>query len=447
MPLLALAATQAVQSGEQISLSQAVKGIKAEFHTTDLVLGLLPLAMAVTGVLASFPFGALTDRSRRTRLVAAAMVLWSACMGVAALSVSLVMLFALRMGLGGIEASRMAGISLVADYYPVEERAKRISLYSAGALGGSIFAFGAGGLIVGAFGWRAAFLMWVPLGLVVAVAVARLPEPRRGDQDADFGTTLLAVPVAGGPAALVLPRPRRVGTCDYATFSTRDAVREVLRIRTCWYATAAGTAASLLLNAAQFWGIPYFERVHHLSTAAASGIAGALGFGSALGIVTGGFISDRLLRRGVVNARPYVAIGGSLLAVLVLTPAWGIRNLTLTAPLFVIGGACLTAPIPAIDAVLADVVVAELRGRAMMIQSVARVLSYVGPFLVGALATAVGSTHGDGLRFGLTVFTPVYLVAAFAMVLATRSYPHDLAYVCAESTRVRALRSAAPPIP
>src|SRR5882724_6618793 len=87
LPLVTLGLTKALQSGEQISLSQATDGIKSEFHATDLVLGLLPLAMAVTGLCGAVPLGKLTDNAKRTRLVAIAAVLWAACMGGAALSV------------------------------------------------------------------------------------------------------------------------------------------------------------------------------------------------------------------------------------------------------------------------------------------------------------------------------------------------------------------------
>ena len=440
MPLFALAMTQALQQGEQVSLSQALEGIRLEFGTSDFVLGLLPLAMAFSGILATIPLGTLTDRRRRTTLVAGSMVLWSAAMGVAGLSVSLLMLFVLRMGLGGVEASGVASISLLADYYPVDKRAQKIGLFSGGSLLGVLIAFPVGGVLVDRFGWRSVFFLWVPLGLFVAWLIARQPEPRRGDQDHDFG---IDAGVLGGGAATEagrsLPEPRRIGTMDYASANLRQVFGEVWRIRSLWYATAALTAANLVTNALQFWGIAYFTRVHDLSTAKASALAGLLGFGSLLGILLGGLICDRLMARGFINARAYVAAAGGLLGTVLLTPAWAIVDLRVTAPLFFFGGLCLTLPIPATEAILADVVVAELRGRAVTIRSFARIVANAGPFAVGALATVLGDgTEGDGLRLGLTYFTPIFALSTVAMLLCVRHYAHDLAFVCAESERLRA---------
>jgi MFS family permease len=435
-PLITLGLTQGLQSGEQISLSQALDGIKASFHATDLELSLLPLAMAVTGLLGAVPLGRLTDRSRRTRLVAVATVLWVACIFTAGLSVSLVMLFALRMGLGGIEASSMASVSLIADYYPVADRAKRLGMYSGGALFGALLSFAIGGFLVDAFGWRAAFFLWVPLGLTVAIFVARLPEPRRGDQDADHAAILAAavpVSVAGTlaetAADLAPSGPHQAGEPERWI----DVLRALRPVRSFWCATAAVAIANLLLNATQVWGIPYFKRVHHLGTGAASGLAGALGAGSILGILLGGLVSDRLLRRGVQNARAYVAATSAVLAVAMLTPAWAIRDLHVTAPMFVFGGLFLTAAVPPTEALLSDVVMAGMRGRANTIRTGARVFSNTGPFIVAAIATAFGSTRGDGLRLGMACFTPVMLIVAVVMLAAARTYPKDLAAVCAAS--------------
>jgi predicted MFS family arabinose efflux permease len=440
-PLLALALSQGLQSGEQISLSQAAESLRHEFHTNDAVLGLLPFAMAASGVAASFPYGFLTDRRRRTTLLAVAMGIWTVFIGLAGLATSLLMLFVMRAGLGAIEASSMASISLIGDYYPVQERAKRIGQWSAGALLGSGVAFGLGGPLIDAFSWRAAFFMWVPFGIISTIVISRQPEPKRGEQDHDFGVDsgVLSADVLTAPVRL--PQPRRVGSMDYERATLKDVFTETFRIPTFWLATTALTTGNLLLNSVQFWGIPYFQRVHHLSTSQASLVSLVLGVGSGLGIVLSGVIADRLMQRGVVNARLHVGMVASVLAVLFLTPAWLIGSLWVSGGLFFLGGLCLTLPIPATDAVVTDVVVAELRGRAIMVRSLARIVSTTGPFIVGGIAFLAGGTGGTGLRTALAVFTPVYALGAIALWRACRHYSHDLAFVCAESERVRLLKA------
>ena len=116
----------------------------------------------------------------------------------------------------------------------------------------------------------------------------------------------------------------------------------------------------------------------------------------AVGLLTGGFLSDRLLRRGHVNARVQVVAYGSIGATLVLAPAFATTNLWLGAPLIFLGGVMLTLPIAPAEALCTDVVPPELRGRGAMVRQVVRTASYAGPYLIGVVSVAIAS-RADGL--------------------------------------------------
>src|SRR4029450_8078071 len=104
-------------------------------------------AMTLVGIVASIPFGHLADHTRRTFLLAFAMIVWTAVMGLNALAPTFAFLFITRIAIGIVEANGAASISLLSDYYPVRARAKRIGLYNSGALVGSALGLGlAGGL-------------------------------------------------------------------------------------------------------------------------------------------------------------------------------------------------------------------------------------------------------------------------------------------------------------
>jgi MFS family permease len=433
-PLVAVAVTTALESGERQSLSQAVHGIQHDFHVTDAALGFLPFAMAIVGVLGAFPIGIRADRARRTLLLAGAVVLWTVCMGANALAGTYALLFVGRIGVGAVEANGPAAVSLLSDYYPVRDRARVMGLYQSGALVGAIVGLVVGGIAVGVGGWRWAFAMWIPFGVAGALYLARQPEPVRGDQDAAFhdelGAPVDTVDLATMP--LVLPAPRREGTLDYSNCTTREVGRELLRIPSMWFGVLALTVSQLLLNALQFWGVEYFKRVHHLGAAAAGAVTALFGLGAVVGILAGGFLADRLLARGRVNARVHVVAYGSIAATLVLAPAFASTVLWVTAPLLLVGGILLTLPVAPAEALVSDVVVAELRGRAATVRSTVRALSAVGPLVVGLLADAMG------LRGALVAMTPVYAVGGVIMLGAARHYPADVAFVVAESRRVRA---------
>jgi predicted MFS family arabinose efflux permease len=310
---------------------------------------------------------------------------------------------------------------------------------------GALIGLGLGGVLVDEYGWQAAFWMWIPLGLVVIGLLSRTPEPERGAQDRDFHDDVAAADldtfapagvdlVADLPTALHLPEPTRVGKLDYANATTREVYRELLGIRSMWFAVMAITISQLSLNALGFWGVDFFKQAHGLTAAEAGGWTVLFGAGAGVGIACGGLISDRLLRKGLLNARVFVAAIGCVLSAVFLLPALLVHQLALAGVLFFVGGFFLTLPVAPSEALMADVVVAQLRGRAGTMRSVVRSASALGPLIVGVVSDATT------LRTALALLTPVYVVGGALMVRAARTYPADLAFAVAESNRTRSDR-------
>ncbi len=416
MPVVALALTVAIESGERQSLAQAVEGIQSEFSVGDNAIGALAAAMAVVGVLGSIPIGLLADRLRRTRLLGGAMAMWTGGMVFSALAPGYPSLLAARLSVGAVEGNSPAAVSLLADYYPVGRRARMFGLYQGGALIGGLVGLVVGGFVVDAHGWRWAFWMWVPVGVGVAAWVWTRPEPVRGDQDQDMDVTTDA---------------ERVGTIDYANADLRTVFGELRKIRSMWLAVLALTLSNFLLSGLQFWGVEFYKREYGLSAGQAGIYTGLFGLGAAVGVVGGGFLSDRYLRRGLANARIMVISVSSVLATISLAPAFLVGNLAVATPLFVIGGICLTLPIAPGEAMMNDVVVAPLRGRAGTIRGICRSLGALSPLVIGVLSNAFG------LANALAIVTPTYAVGGIVILAATRSYGADLAFVAAETARIR----------
>jgi sugar phosphate permease len=242
-------------------------------------------------------------------------------------------------------------------------------------------------------------------------------------------------PMAGVDATtlagrLTLPEPTRVGTLDYKGCTWREAYREIFRIRSMWFGVLGITISQALLAGLGFWGVPYFKEVHHLSASAAGGYVIVFGLGAAIGVVTGGFVADRILRRGIVNARIYVVVVSSIIATMAFIPAFLSTELAVTLPFFFVGGIFLTLPVAPADALLTDVVVAPLRGRAAGLRSLVRSAAGLMPVVIGALKGVYD------LRTALVIVTPVYAIGGMIMLMAARTYPSDLAFVVAESRRL-----------
>jgi MFS family permease len=441
-PLAVLALINAAQTGELAGLGYAADGLRNTFGVGDLAIGAIPTTAALVAIPAVLVFGPLADRHKRTHLLAWSMVLWALALGLAGTATAFALLFTLRMAVGALEANSPAAISLIGDYYSVERRSRVMSRYQlGGALGGI------SGLMVGALvdlgGWRVAFYAWTPIGLLVAALVFSLQEPTRGEQDAAFGalviqeatpstvTANLETTVATSVDAVVraLPPPERTGSCDYAQLDSRAMLSELWKIRSMWFGVVSLAVSGLLLNATSFWSPDYFKKFHHLSNTGAAGLIGLLGMGSLVGIILGGVIADRRLAKGHINSRIDVIIVGTFGATVTTAPAYLIHNLAISTPLFVIGGFFFTLPIGPAEALVCDVVPAELRGRAAGVRSVVRSIAFVGPVIVGGLSQLVG------LAAALALFSPIYAIGGLVMLKARHTYGPDLAYVMAEANR------------
>ncbi len=428
-PVIALASTLMLEQGERLSLAQAFDGIKSDFGVSDTALGGLAAAMVIVGVVGGIPLGVLADRSRRVALLVVAMAVWTLCMGLSAIAPGFMLLLLARLGVGIVEATGSASFSLMADYYPVGSRARMMGRYQLGSAVGGLGGVALSGVLVDTFGWRAAFWMWVPVGIAVVAILTKLPEPDRGAQDRAFHLDALAgdpAPVLGGSAVDVAVT--RLSD-DYASATWPEVLRELLRIRSMWFGVMSLTISSFLLGALGVWGIEFFKRAHDLSATQASAFAPAIGLGAVIGLVGGGAFADRLLARGVANARVYVTAFASVLASALLFPAFLATSLTVSVSLLFVGCICLTAPVAPSEALLSDVVPGELRGRAASVRSIVRALSAVAPFVVGVISDSTD------LHTALAAITPMYAIGGVLMLLAARTYPEDLARVATEARR------------
>ncbi len=397
--------------------------------------------MVLIGVAGSIPFGALADRWRRTTLMVIAMLVWTACMGLSALAPTFAFLFASRMGIGVVEANGPAAVSLMADYYPVATRARMMGRYQLGAAVGGLLGVALAGVLVDTFGWRAAFWMWVPVGLVVVVLVHRLREPERGAQDRAFAEEEIDRIEADGVPGLLpdlhLPVVEPVAPSPGASASWGEVIRRLLTIRSMWFGLMALTISQFFSGALAYWGIEFFKRAFDLNATRAGVFAPVIGAGAVLGLVAGGEVADRLLRRGDVNARVHVTAAASVLASAFLLPAFLTTSLALAAVCLFFGSLFLTMPVAPAEALVSDVVPSELRGRASSVRSVVRALAALSPPIVGMISEATD------LSTALAVVSPLYAVGGLLMLLAARSYPGDLASVATQArTSVSSGRAA-----
>ena len=433
--IFVLASVLALDGADRTTLGALAPALKAEFHIGNTEIGLLASAFAIVGALAIVPIGILTDRARRVTILLVCVGIWCVAMGVAAAAMSFAVLFAARITLGVLSAAGGPPVtSMIGDLFPADVRGRVLGWVKSGELVGAGLGFLVAGLVVWAFSWRGVFVTLALLGVVVAVAVARLPEPRRGGENdrpgdergADAPTKLeelVAEDDAEAPPDLVLEG-------DQSELSIRPAMEYVFRVRTVVMIVAASALGDVFFTALQVFGVLYLVEQFGISASEASILIPLVGVGGFVGVVAGGKFGDVLIEHGVLNGRLNIGAWSYLAAAIVLVPVFVVTSLAVALPFLVVAGALLTAPIAPLEAARLDVVHPQLRGRAEGARMVARVAAQaVAPLVFGVLSSTFGGNEAEGLQVAFLVLLPLLAASSLLLFVATRHYPGEVAAV------------------
>ena len=187
-----LAAGYAVAYLDRLIMAVVAEPVKREFGLSDGELFFLTGAAftLIYGMCGVFS-GWLIDRYNRARIIAWAMGAWSLCTLACGMATNFATLALARAGVGvGESAIVPAAMATIADRYPEERRPFAMGVFYAGGMVGILLAWTAGGWVAQAWGWRAAFLMAGPPGLILAGLIAlhsRNPQAHSAPRPAEHG--------------------------------------------------------------------------------------------------------------------------------------------------------------------------------------------------------------------------------------------------------------------
>ena len=144
--------------------------IKEDLGLSDTELGLmggLAFALFYTGL--GIPVAMLADRVSRTWIMTVALTIWSGMTALCGLANNFWQLFMARLGVGVGEAGGVApAYSLISDFFPPNQRARALSIYSFGIPIGSTLGIVFGGYIATKIDWRYAFFIVGLAGIALA---------------------------------------------------------------------------------------------------------------------------------------------------------------------------------------------------------------------------------------------------------------------------------------
>jgi MFS family permease len=477
--VLILAAIIGLSEAATSTISATASNLERAFHIGNAEFGVVVSVAGLAAALCVLPFGVLADRYWRTRLLAISVALWAVAIVVAGAATSYLWLMLATVGLGIVTGAAIPSVaSLTGDYFPAADRGRLYGLI----LGGQVVGAGLGLVISGDISaiasWRYAFWWLAVPSLALAWAVWRLPEPTRGGRSR---------PVAGGPVPgavtlsgrasdahladgrdaaasgarstggaesgpdvnLAYEAARRVGAkprsklvlhSDPTRNSLSWAIGYVLRVRTNVIIILASSLGYFYFAGLRSFAVIYATEHYRISKPIATAVIAVVGVGAVIGVLAGGRVTDRMLRRGDIRARVMIPAVCLFIAPPVLALAIVTGSLLAAIPLLFVGALLLLAPEPPMDAARLDIMHPRLWGRSEAVRTVFLtaaesfaptvfgVLSQYGFHGTGsANATTHSSANAAGLEYTFLVMLVLLFAAGLLALSALRSYPRDVA--------------------
>jgi MFS family permease len=410
MPMWVLGLVIMIDQIDQNIVRGVVTPLKEEFGVGDAAIGLLLSAFVLVNGLITVPAGYLADRWNRTRTIGHTVVGWSGITALTAAAPNFASLVAIRGALGfGQAITEPSCASLLADYYPAEKRGRAFSVQQVLLFVGFGLGVGLGGVVGATLGWRWAFVIVGTPGVVIALAVYRLREPRRGHADR-LHLGLATDDDHDGVEDEKVPLFEE----GFGTFfrklveGLRADARTILAIPTMRYALV-GVSALLFTVTALGAALPqFYERELEIDKGLAEVLVGALVImGGAPGVILGGRVADRYATR-IRGARMAIPAYCILIGMSLFTLSWLHLPTAVVFALQVLGFFVVALAVPALRAGLSDAVPANLRGAGFGFFNLASVVfgQAAAPIVVFALSGA----FDDNLRTAFLIVTPpVYL--------------------------------------
>ncbi len=405
-PLLILFGLNAVDELDRTVFGILGPEIRDHFGLTNQgYLTMIALTL-LGGLLLEIPLAFYADRLPRARIAVGGAAVWAIFGLLTGLAGALWVLLIARSGAGmGRAVVGPTHNSLIADLYPIEKRTEVYGFHRmANALGAFIGPL-VGGILAQAFGWRVPFIIFVIPTIVFVVLGLRLKEPGRGHYERE----------AAGATGDVI-------TTDELPPSWAESVRilwQVKTLRRIW--------ASLPFLAASVIGLVtltslYYEEVCNLSEGERGAVAAATEPAQLVGITLGIPLAARLMRKDPGHALRMLSLVAVAIAVAwVIFATAPVLGVAVAANVLVSGLAALLGP--GIFASLSLAIPPKVRSLGFSMASLFILPGLIALYVVGGLADRYG------LRTGMLVMVPIFLVGAMVLASAAPYVKGDISKV------------------
>ena len=396
-----------------VALPTLAQAFSASFQDVQWIV--LAYLLAITTLIVGV--GRLGDIAGRRRLLLAGLVLFTAASILCSATPALWLLIAARAAQGLGAAIMMAlTMALVGDTVPKANTGSAMGLLGTMSAIGTALGPSLGGILIAGFGWRAIFLVNVPLGvLTFLLAYRALPADRRGPKTdpAGFdhvGTLLLALTLAAYALAMTIGRGR-FGPLNMALLSA------ALFGATVFVGAEARTASPLIRLAAL--------RDPLLSAGlATSALVSTVMMAT---LVVGPFYLSHALGLDAAHVGLVVSVG-PLVTALTGVPAGrivdhlGAQRVTIVGLIGVAAGSFLLSMLPTtlgIVGYIAPIVVTTVGYALFQTANNTAVMTDIGPDQRGVISGMLNLSRNFGLVTGASVMGAVFALGSGTIDIAT----------------------------
>ena len=383
--LAVLALVNFVNFGDRQIFVPLLPLIRAHLALTDSQLGSLQTYLLAVLAVASVLFGLIADRLNRRAVIAFGVIFWSVATFASGLATTFTFLLISRALVGvGEGAYAPAAQSMISGAFPQERRAFAQAIFATGMLLGGASGLAIGGILSEHHTWQHIFYFAAMAGLLPGIAILWLDDPPRGPRTEVVPFfKLLSVPAFVAMLA--------AGTC--ITFSSVSLIT---------------------------WGVDFAKDYKDFTLREAAVFLAAIAlFSSILGVLTGGYVADRLQRR--YSYGRLIAIGGALLAAtpflllaIIADDKWAVLTGLFAAGFFM---SWYHGPV---TAVIHDMMPRRAHGTSVGIYMfVTQLLGGLGPQVVGKISDS------RDLQVGLEISVGVLVCGGLLMLLVIHFIRRD----------------------
>ena len=300
---------------DRSNISVAAAAIGEDLDLTKVQLGFIFSAFGLTYSLLQIPGGILADHVRPRLLYPIILVLWSLATLLQGVVSSLAALIGLRASIGVFEApSYPMNNRIVTSWFPEQERASAIAVYTSGQFIGLAFLTPLLVTVQFYFGWRGLFVFSGIVGIVwAAIWWFAYRSPRN---HATVSRSELDMIAAGGGLIDNVRDDRDAGRVNF----TLSDLREAFVHRKLWGIYLGQFCLVSLFTFFLTWFPTYLVEFRGLDFIQSGFLASIPFLAAFVGVLLSGFVSDALVRRGTSNeaSRKGPIILGMLLSTLII---------------------------------------------------------------------------------------------------------------------------------